>query len=163
MLELKKGGPIPAMETNHLFYKIHKGKVTVQDYIDWSHGLLSKDISSLSVNILSSCSPHDNIFEIEFYFNRAVRELVMKQPTFEEAARAYISYLAAEIWKTNDHNRIYHLTDRIFKVACVEMSYPNDLMRWIELSELMDSVEYHNDPDVIQQIKNEAKELLRSK
>lgn len=150
------------METNHLFYKIYKGKVTVQDYINWSHGLLSKHISSHSVNILSSFSPHDNIFEIESYFNRAVKELVLKQPTFEEAARAYIAFLAAEILETNDYKQMYHLTDRIFNVAAVEMRYPNDLMHWIELSELMDRVDYHDDPDVIGQIKNEAKKLLRS-
>lgn len=149
------------METNHLFYKIHIGKVTIQDYIDWSHDLLSKDISSPSVNILSSCSAHDNIFEIESYFNLAARELALKPPTFEEAARAYITFLAAEILETNDHQQIYHLTDRIFKTAVVEMRYPNDLMHWIELSELMDRVDYQNDPDVTRKIKNEAKKLLQ--
>ncbi|WP_164214330.1 hypothetical protein [Virgibacillus sp. YIM 98842] len=102
------------METNHLFYKIHKGNVTVKDYIDWSRGLLSKDISSPSVNILSSCSPHDNIFEIESYFNREVRELAIKQPAFEETARAYIAFLAAKILETDDHKQIYQLDGQNF-------------------------------------------------
>jgi len=38
-----------------LFYKIQKGTVTTHDYINWSHGLLSNEISSPSLNILSSC------------------------------------------------------------------------------------------------------------
>ena len=114
------------------------------------------------MNILSSCSPYDNIFEIEAYFNRAVRELAIEQPTLEEAARTYIAFLAAKILETNDYKRIYHLTDRIFKVSCVEMDYPNEFIIWIELSELLDRVDFHDDPDVIGRIKNEAKTLLRS-
>ncbi|WP_164214331.1 hypothetical protein [Virgibacillus sp. YIM 98842] len=55
------------------------------------------------------------------------------------------------------------MTDRIFNVAAVEMRYPNDLMRWIELSDLMDRVGYHEDPVVVRQIKNEAKTFIRSK
>ncbi len=60
-------------------------------------------------------------------------------------------------------NKFINLTDRIFNVAAVEMRYPNDLMRWIELSDLMDRVGYHEDPVVVRQIKNEAKTFIRSK
>lgn len=91
------------METNFLFYKIHKGTVTTHDYINWSHFLLNNDISSPSLNILSSCSPFDNIFEIESYFRRTVKELEIKQPTFEACARAYINFLAMKIMETDDH------------------------------------------------------------
>lgn len=150
------------METNLLFYKIQKRTVTVHDYINWSHGLLGKEISLPSLKILSSCSSFDNIFEIESYFKRAVNELGIERPTFEACARANIDFLAMKIMETDDYKQIYHLVDRIFKVVVVGLDYQEDSLPWIELTERMDKVDYHNDRDVIIAIKNEAKSLLTS-
>ncbi len=149
-------------ETNLLFYKIQKGTVTTHDYINWSHGLLSNEISSPSLNILSSCSPFDNIFQIESYFNRSLKELGIEQPAFEACARVYIDFLAMKIIETDDHKRIFHLVDRIFKVVAVEMDYPDDLFPWIEICEWMDRINYNYERDVILHIKNEAMLLLCS-
>ena len=60
----------------------------------------------------------------------------------------------------DDYRQIYHLTDRIFKVAAVELNYPEELMNWVEMSELMDRVDYNYDKYVISEIKNEAGQLL---
>ena len=64
------------MKSSHLFYKIHKGTITVRDYINWSH-TLSKGTSSPSLDIIASCSSVDNIFEIESYFKRSLKELAI--------------------------------------------------------------------------------------
>jgi len=150
------------MNTNFLFYNIHKGTVTTRDYINWSHHLLNEGISSYSLNIFSSCSPFDNIFEIESFFNRALKELAIKQPPFEASAGAYIDFLAMKIMETNHYKRIFHFADRIFKVVAVELDYPDDLLPWIEISERIDRIHYAYEKDVILKIKNEAKLLLRS-
>lgn len=156
------------METNLLFYKIKKGKVTARDYISWSHSLLYNEISSPSLNILSACSPFDNIFEIESYFKRSLKELSIREPTFEACARANIHFLAMELMETGDHKQIIHLADRIFKVVAVEMDYPEDLLSWIEITEQIDRLNYDfecftlNERDIISNIKNEAKLLLSS-
>src|SRR5690625_7402262 len=98
-------------ETNFLFYKIQKGTVTTHDYINWSHGLLSNEISSPSLNILSSCSSFDNIFEIESYFKRSLQELAIEQPTVEACARAYIDFLVEKIM------------EKIGRASCSEREY----------------------------------------
>ncbi|MYL56645.1 hypothetical protein GLW20_03905 [Virgibacillus halodenitrificans] len=154
------------METNLLFYKIRKGTVTTRDYINWSYGLLRNEISSPSLNILSSCSFNDNIFEIESYFKRSLKELAIKEPTFEACARAHISSLAKEIVKANDNKEIFNLAKMIFQVVAIEVGNSDDLFSWIEISELVDRLDYDvgcftlNKRDVISKIKNEAMLLL---
>src|SRR5699024_9628181 len=93
---------------------------------------------------------------------RAAEELQIERPTFEESVRAQMEFLALKIMETedDDYRQIYHLTDRIFKVAAVELNYSDDLMNWIELSELMDRAGYNYDKYVISKIKNEARRLL---
>ncbi|WP_144553748.1 hypothetical protein [Peribacillus simplex] len=50
------------METNALFYKIQKRTIWTEDYVNWSHNLLKNDVSSPSVNIISSFPFDENIF-----------------------------------------------------------------------------------------------------
>ncbi|MGE7935111.1 hypothetical protein [Viridibacillus arvi] len=85
------------MQTNALFYKIHKRTVSTEDYVNWSNILIENDVSSPSVDIISSFSFGENIFEVEVYFNRALNELEIHKPTFEMCARAYIGDLANKI------------------------------------------------------------------
>lgn len=42
------------MKTNALFYKMQKETVSTEDYVNWSYNLLENDVSSPSVNIISS-------------------------------------------------------------------------------------------------------------
>lgn len=65
------------MKNSHLFYKIHKGTITGRDYINWSPTLLSEGTSSPSLEIIASLSSVDNIFEIELYFKRSLKELAI--------------------------------------------------------------------------------------
>ncbi|AOV07059.1 hypothetical protein [Sporosarcina ureilytica] len=155
------------METNLLFYEIQKGTVTTRDYVNWSYGLLINGISSPSLKILSSCSFDDNLFEIESYFKRSLKELAIKEPTFEACAKARIVFLAKKIVKADDHKEISNLADMIFRVVAIELDNSDDLFPWIEISELIDRLDYDvrcitlNKRDVISKIKNEAR-LLHS-
>lgn len=155
------------METNVLFYKIQKRAVSTKDYVNWSHSQLEKNISSLSLNILSSFSFGDNLFEVEVYFKRALDELAIKDPTFEICSRAYIGLLATRIIKAKDHTEIFDLADMIFQIVATELDNSDDLFGWFEISELIDRLDCDdksivlNEDDVISRIKTEAEIFLR--
>ncbi|AND41473.1 hypothetical protein [Cytobacillus oceanisediminis] len=156
------------VETNVLFYKIRKGTVSTEDYVNWSHSLLERSVTSPSIPILSSFTSNDNIFEVEVYFNRAIIELGIKEPIFEVCARAYIGLLADRIIQVNDHKEIFDLTNMIFQIVAMELDYPDELYTWFELNEMIDRLDYDyaardfNEDDVILRIKNEAEIFLKS-
>ncbi|MDQ1002581.1 hypothetical protein QFZ28_002981 [Neobacillus niacini] len=155
------------METNVLFYKIYKGTVSTEDYVNWSHSLIERNVTSPSLNILSSFTFNDNIFEVEVYFNRTINELEIKKPTFEVCARAYIGLLANRINQVNDHKEIFNLADMIFQIVAMELNYPNELYTWYELSEMIDRLDYDyaardfNEDDVNSRIKKEVDTFLK--
>ncbi|WML52107.1 hypothetical protein RCG17_22315 [Neobacillus sp. PS3-12] len=155
------------METNVLFYKIQKGTITTEDYVNWSYSQLEKYVSSPSLNILSSFSFDDNLFEVEMYFKRAIDELAINEPTFDICARAYIGFLANKIKKAYEHTVIFDLADMIFQIAATELDNADDLFAWFEISEMIDRLNYDdqsfvlNEDDLISRIKNEAEILQR--
>ena len=154
------------MQTNALFYKMQKGTVLTKDYVNWSINLLENDVSSPSVNIISSFSTGESIFEVEEYFNRALNELEIQKPTFEICARAYIGHLANKIIKENNHSFTFDFAYKIYRIVASDLDYPDDLMEWYEISEMIDEqrngdipLEF-NESQVISTIKNEANIFL---
>jgi hypothetical protein len=154
------------VETNALFYKIKKEIVSAEDYVKWSQQLLEVNVSSPSISIIALFSFDDNIFEVEDYFKRAVRELEIQQPSFEFSARGYIGLLANQIIKEENRSKMFDLAYRIFRIVGTELYYPNDLIEWYEISEMIDRIRYDNDVplefgmNVIVKIKTEAELLL---
>ncbi|MCA0983246.1 hypothetical protein LCL89_04180 [Halobacillus yeomjeoni] len=153
------------MQTNALFYKIHKETVLVEDYIHWSHSLLEKSVYSPSLYIIASFTIKDNIFEVEEYFKKALNELEVQQPVFEVCARAHIGHLANEIIKSDNYSDLVYLTEKIFHVVATELYYPDDLIEWYEISEMIDrlkgdkvALEFYEE-DVISKVKHEAEAL----
>ncbi|ALC85333.1 hypothetical protein AM499_05530 [Bacillus sp. FJAT-22090] len=150
------------METNALFYKIQKRTISTEDYVYWSHNLLENDVSSPSVNIISSFSFDENIFDVEVYFKRALNELGIQKPTFEICARAYIGHLAIKIIKENSHSVTFDFAYRIFRIVASDLHYPDDLIEWYEISEMIDELRYgdipleFNEDEVVSRIKNGA-------
>lgn len=153
------------MQSNALFYIIQKEIVSVEDYINWSHSLLENNISSQSLNIIASFSFADNIFEVEGYFNKALNELEIQKPSFEVSARAYIELLANKIIKINNQSEMFGLAKRIFHIVATELDYPDDLLEWYEISEMIDRLQYDevalefNEEDILSKIKYEAESL----
>ncbi len=154
------------VETNALFYKIQKRTISTEDYVNWSHNLLENDVSSPSVNIISSFSFDENIFEVEGYFKRALNELAIQKPTFEISARAYIGNLANKIIKENNHSVTFDFAYMIFRIVASDLNYPDDLIEWYEISEMIDELRYGDIPlefkedEVTSKIKNEANIFL---
>jgi len=81
------------MASHTLVYKIHKGIVSVEDYVAWAYTLLQNNVSANSVNIIASLAPNHNLFEVEDYFQRALKELQIELPMIEPSSRSYIALL----------------------------------------------------------------------
>ncbi|MEK5038653.1 hypothetical protein [Sporosarcina sp. FSL K6-3457] len=154
------------MQTNALFYKMQREIVSTEDYVNWAHNLLENDVSSPSVNILSSFSFSESIFEVEVYVKRALYELAIQKPNFEICARAYISHLANKIIKEDIPSVTFDLAYMIFRIVSSDLHYPDDLTEWYEISEMIDVIRYGDTPlecnedEVISRIKNEANIVL---
>ena len=111
------------MDSHTLVYKIHKGIISVEDYIVWTHTLLQNNVSSNSVNIIASLAPNYNMFEVEDYFKKALKELQMELPTFEPSSRAYIALLTTQILREENETELFHLAQEIFRIV-VDLQYP---------------------------------------
>ncbi|WHY03235.1 hypothetical protein [Neobacillus sp. DY30] len=127
------------MDTPILFYKIHQGEVDPIDYINWALKMLENNNDSFSLNILSSLSEPLNIFEVEDYFKRTLRELKMQEPTFEECAQYYIQQLAKRI--PEEENSAIDLAYKIYEIAR-ELDNYDGLEEWYNISEMIDDFRY---------------------
>lgn len=131
----------------------------------WSHTLLQNNVSSYSLNIIASLAPNHNLFEVEDYFKKALNELQMELPVIEPSSRAYIALLASEILREENETELFHLAQEIFGVV-VDLQYPEDLIEWYNMSEMLDRLNYDTAPldfnkdDVKAKIKEEARRLL---
>ncbi|OIJ17316.1 hypothetical protein BKP37_02075 [Anaerobacillus alkalilacustris] len=62
---------------------------------------------------------------------------------------------------------MFHLAKSILRIVAAELDYPDDLLVWYEISEMIDRLQYDNVPlgfnekDVISKIKNAAISFLR--
>ncbi|TDL85937.1 hypothetical protein E2R55_23345 [Vibrio vulnificus] len=96
------------MDTKILYYKKFEGSVKSIDYVNWAIHMLEKDFSTQSLNILSSFSEPLNIFEVEDYFSRIIRELSLQEPLHDECAKYYIY----ELFKLTKDKRNFHYTSK---------------------------------------------------
>lgn len=85
------------MDTGVLFYKIFEKKVVAADYIEWAFCMLQNGRSTTSLNVLGSLKKPLNLFEVEDYFNKAIKELNIARPTYIMSVRHYVRYLLREI------------------------------------------------------------------
>ena len=157
-----------SVESQILAFKIHKGTVSVEDYIAWSHSLLEKNVSSPSVNIIASFPPNASLFEVEDYFQKALKELQFELPAIEPSSRAYIAFLATEIMKEENEVQLAEFAHEIFRIV-VDLQYPEDLLAWYNISEMLDRLTYDTVPldftkdDVKAKMKEEARRILASR
>ena len=155
------------LDSHTLVYKIHKGIVSVEDYIMWSHTLLQNNVSSNSLNIIASLAPNHNLFEVEDYFKKALNELQMELPVIEPSSRAYIALLATRILKEENGAKLFDLAQEIFRIV-VDLQHPEDLIEWYKISEMLDRLKYDTAPlefskdDVKAKMKEEARRFLTS-
>lgn len=127
------------METKMLYYKIFEKKVEPVDYVNWAIKMLENSDTSTSLNILSSLSENLNIFEVEGYFHRAVRELGIEESSQDECSKYYFCYLLKQIID-NESNAINYAYE-IYQVVREEF-VNEELNIWYEISEMIDDYRY---------------------
>ena len=154
------------MDTFHLFYKINKNDVKPVDYITWALKMLENGCSAFSLNILSSLREPFNIFEAEVYFRRALRELDLQEPPFEECVVHYIRGLSKKI--IEDENNALDVAYEIYEVVRnFDYLYLAGLEEWYNISEMIDNYRYGDNSSKLSKailiiiIKREAKNQLR--
>ena len=154
------------MDTLLLFYKINQNQdVKAVDYIKWAFNMLENNCSSFSLNILSSLREPLNIFEVEDYFRRALSELKLQEPSYEECARYYILLLSQKILQ--DENNAFDLVYDI-QMVIRDIDYPEDLEEWLFISDMIDLFKYDGinfkltKEDLLATIMDEAKNQLKN-
>ncbi len=139
------------MDTKFLYYKKFEGNVLPADYISWAYKMLENGFSSPSLNILASLEEPFNIFEVEQFFIRAINELSLPEPSYEESMEGYVQYLLHQIMLDNESaiNSAYE----IYKV--LRENFDNEKVDiWYEISEMMDDFHYGDN------VKNITRESL---
>ncbi len=149
-----------------MFYKKYQNQnVNAVDYINWAFSMLENNYSSFSLNILSSLREPLNIFEVEDYFGRALSEMELQEPSYEECARYYILHLSKKILR--DKNNAF---DIVYDINTVirDIDYPEDLEEWFTISDMIDEFHYGGynfkltKDELIATIMNEAKKSVEN-
>jgi hypothetical protein len=152
------------LDTLILFYKIHQGDVEAIDYSEWAVTMLKEEQTSLSLYSLSSLRKPLNLFETEDYFNRTLRELDIRKPSFEECADYYIQHLSKTILEDEDY--AIDLAYRIYEVSR-DLDEPDYLYGWYLISEMIDEFRYGSNQSHLSKaalmvtIEQEAKKQLK--
>ncbi|HWL27061.1 MAG TPA: hypothetical protein VNR38_25470 [Ureibacillus sp.] len=127
------------MDTKILYYKKFEGSIEPIDYINWAIQMLENNSSTHSLNILSSLNEPLNMFEIEDYFTRTIRELSLQEPSYEECAKYYIYELLKKI--LNNEDDIISIAYEIYNV--VQEHFTNkEVSVWYDISEKIDDFRY---------------------
>lgn len=151
------------MDTNILYFKIYEHKVTSSDYVNWAIEMLLNDYSTDSLIILASFIEPLNIFEVEEYFKRSLKELNITKPTQQECAEYYINHLISEIIK--NEKAAIDIAYEVYKIIR-EHIIEEELSVWYELSDLIDDYRYGDNienitkEDLIRKIVEEAKKQI---
>ena len=154
------------METGALYYKKFERKVLAIDYIEWAFYMIYNGMSNPSLNILVSLTEPLNIFEVEEYFNRALNELDIVEPSYEESAKHYVRYLLRQI--VADPSIAIDNAYQIYTIAR-EHFLDEEQGRWYEISEKIDDFLYGDNIQNITQtainrvIVQESEQQLKNK
>lgn len=143
-----------------LAYSVQKETVTASDYIAWSHRRLQVGNESPALFKLSALTEDANIFEVESYFQKALRELELELPTLDRYET--IKLLATDILSTTEDEEINRLAREIFHLVS-EMGYPSYLSDWVKISDMQNRLQYdslrpsYTEHDVVEKIKETAR------
>ncbi|MCY9670852.1 hypothetical protein M5X11_39225 [Paenibacillus alginolyticus] len=150
-------------ETNLILYKKFNNTVTTKDYLKWANTLAESDVESDTLYMILSMSTNESLFVFEEYYDKALYELGISIPGFEECARTYLYFLCKEIINGTRNN--FDIVRDIFRVI-VELNHPVDLSIWMNLDEDIDRIIYDdkyykpNETEVRDQILVEAKKFI---
>ena len=98
-----------------------------QDHVQWAENLFLEDIDSTSVNFLAGLEPPFNWFDVDKYFQRALKELQVaiqpKDDLIHEYAREVAKYLIdGKVAPTDGLNILYQI--------CIDTEYDSQYECW---------------------------------
>ncbi|MEH7467005.1 hypothetical protein V7195_10805, partial [Priestia megaterium] len=128
------------MDTRELFYYIYQKSVTAEKhYLPWALSMLEHEQDSLSLSILASLQPPYNLFEIEDYFQRTLKELSLLKPS-EQKCTDYLIYTRLQTIVQHEERALTeanHLYNMFIELDC-----PTKLVGWLEISDMIDDYQY---------------------
>ncbi len=86
-----------SISTKTIFYRRALQNIFADEYIDWAGEMLMQDYDSPNLRILAGLDRRSNIFEVEDYFRRSIKELNIEEIESETTIRAYACELAQQI------------------------------------------------------------------
>lgn len=126
-----------SMDTRELCYYIYQKSVTVEKhYLPWAPSMLEHEQNSLSLSILASLRPPYNLFEVEDYFQRTLKELSLSEPSEQECLiyRRLQTIVQHEERALTEANYLY--------IMFIELDCPTELVGWLEISDMIDDYQY---------------------
>jgi hypothetical protein len=118
-------------------------KCSIENYAEWAVGQLEKGVDSKNLRILAGIELKSSLFEAEDYFQRAVHELHLTEPSKKIAIEAYSACIAEQIIERKVPARAG--VKMLFRI-CSECDYPKNLMIWFNLDAACDDVHYGSEP-----------------
>jgi len=103
--------------------------------------LLVRDYDSFSLRILAGLDRRSNVFEVETYFLRAIKELNLIEPDSKDAVRAYASEIALQI--IDGHLPSQEGVRMLYRIwlDTLDTEYDQaDYVIWLELDDALDSL-----------------------
>ncbi|MFS0904230.1 hypothetical protein AB3N02_14335 [Priestia aryabhattai] len=128
------------MDTRELFYHIYQKSVTAEKhYLPWALSMLEHEQDSLSLSILASLRPPYNLFEIEDYFHRTLKELSLPEPS-EQERTDYLIYMRLQT--IVQHEEMALTEANHLYTMFIELDCPTELVSWLEISDMIDDYQY---------------------
>jgi hypothetical protein len=128
------------MDTRELFYYIYQKSVTAEKhYLPWALSMLEREQDFLSLSILASLRPPYNLFEIEDYFQRTLKELSLSELSEQECTE-YLIY--TRLQKIVQHEEMALTEANHLYTMFIELDCPTELVAWLEISDMIDDYRY---------------------
>lgn len=144
------------METSRLFYKKSQGQIDARDYVTWAYTMVEKNYSSAALHILVSLEEPLNIFEVEQYFNKALEELNIDEPTKEAQVNAQIRFLLQQI--ISNQNYAIDNAYELYEIYRENFGYnPHETILWLQITDMIDDFKYGDNKN------HYTKELIEKK
>ncbi len=138
---------------------------------DWAIRCPEKGFDSKSLRMLASMSKWDSASELDYYFQRSLKELGWNEIEKQDYLLKYAKILAREI--VEEKADPLEASRKIYQIL-VDLDYPSELYGWFEIDEMIFDYEYfrktakqgywfREKDKLINEIKKVSEELIKSK
>jgi lipoprotein-releasing system ATP-binding protein len=137
------------------------GRAKDEDFIAWAGKALEAGLDTKSLRILAGLNLPRERDEIEPYFRKAVAELELKWPSWEEATYSHLreiaeAILSRQITPSEGCSTIYCLS--------ADLGHPQALRNWIYLDDQLSLTDYRNltEAELEAEVQREAESIIQN-